>query len=163
KTFGRSGRLSAIAIATMLGSSVLLDWTMAGPSFAAARKYYLTKATFAGDAAATACDPGYHMASRWEVVETTALQYDTRRGITAADSGSGPPTEEFGWIRTGYRPILTGGPGVSNCLAWSSGDPGVDGTYAGIGGGWGVDTAPFVNRWAMEEGSCGTPHHVWCV
>ena len=83
--------------------------------------YYLTKGTFAGDqilsppAATPACDPGFHFASFLEIIDVSNLKYDTARGRTGDDSGSGPPVFTNGWVRSG------GGPGeTAECRTWTS-------------------------------------------
>jgi hypothetical protein len=89
------------------------------------RSYYLTQNLFTGANALTACEPGFHMASLWEIFDTSNLQYDTTRGYTRADSGNGPPQndDDLGWVRTGN--IAGSGftrPGLANCSAWTSPD-----------------------------------------
>ena len=42
-----------------------------------ARKYYLTLPQFEGDQVLTACARGYHMASLFEILDTSNLRYDT--------------------------------------------------------------------------------------
>ena len=65
------------------------------------RAFYVTSVGHKGDAASTACESGFHMASIWEIIDVSNLRYDTARGFTRPDSGSGPPQWEEGWIRTG--------------------------------------------------------------
>ncbi len=67
------------------------DGTSAFLSFGA-RQFYLTRNRFQGDEALTACAPGYHMASLWEIHDVTYLRYNTALGSTQADSGLGPPS-----------------------------------------------------------------------
>ena len=55
------------------------------------RQFCLTKTGFNGSQALTACAAGYHMASLWEIFDTTVLRYNTALGLTKPDSGSGPP------------------------------------------------------------------------
>jgi len=49
--------------------------------------FYLTTTTHDGDSALTACGPGFHMASLWEIHDPSDVEYDTTRGLTSADSG----------------------------------------------------------------------------
>jgi hypothetical protein len=73
------------------------------------KSYYLTQTTHNGSQPLTACAAGYHMASLWEIFDTSNLKYDTALGAVSNDSGSGPPTVVIvaghilnaGWIRTG--------------------------------------------------------------
>jgi hypothetical protein len=63
--------------------------------------YYLTKSTFTGNQALTACAPGYHFASFAEISNPSDVAYNKTLGRNVADSGSGPPSLAYGWIRTG--------------------------------------------------------------
>jgi hypothetical protein len=65
------------------------------------RTFYVTQTTHRGNQTLTACSSGYHMASLWEIFDMSNLRYDTQLGMTAEDSGFGPPTQTLGWIRTG--------------------------------------------------------------
>src|SRR5207245_10636606 len=56
------------------------------------RRFYLTNESFQGNQAITACASGYHMASRFEILDVSVLQYDTGKGLTTDDSGAGPPS-----------------------------------------------------------------------
>jgi hypothetical protein len=117
-------------------------------------KYYLTKDTFTGDQALTACTHGYHMASIFEVAGTSDGQYNTSLGLTLGDSGFGPPQQVYGWIRTG----LANDVGI-NCDGWSTnGIKGV--TAAPI-----VDfqLGPITITWSVVGLVCTEPSHVWCV
>jgi hypothetical protein len=148
----------------MIGLSTLVGLALGAPMLAEAKtKYYLTPGTFQGNAALTACDTGFRMASLWEIRDTTNLQYDRSRGHTLGDSGSGPPTEEWGWIRTGNRSASYGGGGVSNCLAWTTNAPSPSyGTIAHLAGEWYMPTLP-ISPWAANEITCDTAVRVWCV
>jgi hypothetical protein len=48
------------------------------------RVYYLTNTTHLPDSALTACAPGFHMASIWEILDPSNLNYDTARGFGLA-------------------------------------------------------------------------------
>ena len=87
------------------------------------RKFYLTRTEHDGAHALTACAGGYHMASLWEIFDTSNLRYDTELGFTRDDSGFGPPIAQ-GWIRTGYIASGFGPPGLINCKAWTSANHG---------------------------------------
>src|SRR5262245_21260308 len=107
-------------------SSILLPSTSHGQSERGsastrnARRYYLTNTFHDGNEVLTACVAGYHMASLWEIQDPTALRYDNTLGFTRADSGAGPPSGAFGWIRTGWDSDLAGSVGSSNCIAYTS-------------------------------------------
>lgn len=131
-----------------------------GPA-CALRKYYLTKVTFHGNAALTACATGYHMASLWEIFDTSNLQYNTSLGATMDDSGQGPPTEFFGWIRTGT--FSGGNPkfGLVNCNLWTS-SGGDAGTIVALDQDW--SGSPIkITPWNLELVDCASGVMVWCV
>jgi hypothetical protein len=65
------------------------------------RKFFLTKDAAAATQALKACGPGFHMAATFELVDAGVLRYDTTKGMTMADSGSGPPVGVQGWIHSG--------------------------------------------------------------
>lgn len=138
----------------------------AGPTGACApRRYYLTTTKHDGANALTGCAPGFHMASLWEVFDTSSLVYDTTLGAAREDSGQGPPTLQVGWIRTGYLPQQSLGIGRANCLAWSSAATTAWGTTAGVEHRWsgvGAVVSP-ISPWSALEESCNFPRTVWCV
>jgi hypothetical protein len=85
------------------------------------KRWYLTANTMGGNAPLTACAAGFEMASLWQISDPSTLVYDTTRGATRTDAGSGPPTGLTGWIRTGYASSSgTITEGQDNCSAWSS-------------------------------------------
>lgn len=130
------------------------------------KKFYLTVEYFPGDQATLACEEGYHMASMWEIRDVSNLKYDTDRGVTTADSGSGPPSGEPGYVRTGGASAAAAPPGYGNCYAWTSNDSLDIGTYARLPEFW-IDP-PFGNfthvtsPWSVATTNCGGAR-VWCV
>ena len=126
------------------------------------KRYYLTTSAHLGGAALTACESGFHMASLWEIRDTTDLTYDAERGTTRADSGSGPAAELFGWIRTGGGGSGSPAPGVGNCEAWTSSEVSDLGTMVELNGQW---TAAAVNAspWNAVTNLCSDAAPVWCV
>jgi len=54
------------------------------------KSYYVTKTSHDGSEALTACAEGYHMASLWEIFDTSNLRYNTQLGATAPRFGSRP-------------------------------------------------------------------------
>jgi hypothetical protein len=133
------------------------------------RSYYLTTGTFDGAHALTACAVGYHVASFFEIRETTLLRYNTTLGLTCADCGSGPPATDVGWYRTSWysqAPQLTRG--ENNCLAWTSNLSTNYGTAIGLYNNYqGFDQVyefqVHLGTWNAVEVSCDTPMRVWCV
>ena len=100
------------------------------------------------------------MASFWEISDTSNLKYDTSRGIVIADSGSGPPAEQWGWVRTGSYSDGAGQIGASNCVAWTSDSDARYGTFVFINPDWGTSA---VNTWVASVIYCDYALHVWCV
>ncbi len=126
------------------------------------RQYYLTKEEVTGGNALTACAAGYHMASLWEIFDTSNLRYNTDLGFTREDSGSGPPAGLHGWIRTGSASTTSSTPGIGNCAAWTTSEN-VPGTLAALSSDWTVASDSPTNPWGSAAGSCLGTFPVWCV
>jgi hypothetical protein len=128
------------------------------------RKFYLTKTGHNGAEALSACAVGYHMASLWEVFDTSNLRYDTELGSTDGDSGFGPPND-LGWIRTVEGANSSDIPGSANCNAWTSADPSANGTIVRLQSVW-SSAAPSlsVSPWVSSSNTClASATRVWCV
>jgi hypothetical protein len=69
------------------------------------RKFYLTKPFHKADQALSVCAEGYHMASLWEIHDTSNLRYDRELGLTTVDSGFVPPTPGTAGFTRGTVPI----------------------------------------------------------
>jgi len=137
-------------------------------STAPARGYYLTTGTFDGSHALAACTTGYHMASMWEIHETSTLRYDTTLGFSTADSGSGPPTSSFGWVRTGYdanngNTDSGNFAGIDNCNAWTSNLSTDYGTMIAPFILWNSTGVEVVSPWHALANFCSNSLQVWCV
>jgi hypothetical protein len=138
-------------------------------SAAPSRACYLTKQTYDGSQALTACAVGYHMASLWEIREPSNLRYDTVLGLTTDDSGSGPPTDKlaFGWIRTGSSAATSGNLAVANCNAWTSNASTDFGAAVALSADWGGLSNPVgpIAPWESIVFNCDNHHHVrvWCL
>jgi hypothetical protein len=128
------------------------------------RKFYLTQDFVKGSQALNACAEGYHMASLWEIFDTSNLKYDTTLGTTQDDSGSGPPTGFGGWIRTGYASsgdsLITG---RDNCFAWTSDSDADRGTAANLTFAWDSQQATRIDPWDTSLHACLSLLKVWCV
>jgi hypothetical protein len=133
-----------------------------GPPQFGPRKFYLTQTQHNGSQASTACAEGYHMASLWEIFDTSNLRYNTELGTTYGDSGLGPPNG-LGWIRTGSGPNVLPSAGLSNCNAWTSASPGDYGTFASPTIEWNSITVLRVSPWTALSHNCYEPISVWCV
>lgn len=132
-------------------------------SACALRKFYLTQTSHSGSQALTACAAGYHMASLWEIFDTSNLKYDTALGLTTADSGFGPP-HVAGWIRTGNVTAETGNVlGIGNCNAWTSASFDHFGTEVRLPVFWNFTPATDISPWDANSIHCSAPISVWCV
>lgn len=128
------------------------------------RQFYLTKEGYDGDSVKTACAGGYHMASLWEIWDPSNLKYNPSLGLTADDSGQGPPSEtSAAWVRTGYGSEAgqLDHPGEANCNAWTSAEITDWGTYVILNEEWDQPADMYV--WDAVIGSCTNTLHVWCV
>jgi hypothetical protein len=135
-------------------------------AFAGKRKFYLTTGSpgFLGNQVLTACASGYHTAALWEILDPSNLEYDTKRGVTTDDAGSGPPagSDGDGWIRTGNFSDTAGGPGRVNCAAWTSASGAHLGTIVRLQDTWATTMYP-INPWVPGTKACSSPEGVWCV
>jgi hypothetical protein len=160
--------VTALALAALLvGLLGALLWTprsaIASPTLAESSiplQYYLTTGFYAGDQALLACAPGYHMASLWELLDTSNLRYNTSLGRTGDDSGQGPPYGS-GWIRTGDT-SGTGSPGEANCQAWTSGLAADIGTTVSLPSDWTAGEEDLLG-WNAGSAICSLTRPVWCV
>jgi hypothetical protein len=125
----------------------------------AMREYYLTRGTYGGANASTACASGYHMASLWEILDPSNLKYNTTLGQTLSDSGSGPPTYG-GWVRTGYSSDNGATAGQANCSNWST--TAGYGTYIWLPNTWDAGWEDM-HVWAVNTTTCSNVARVWCV
>jgi hypothetical protein len=129
------------------------------------RRFYLTQTTHNGSQALTACASGYHMASLWEIFDTSNLRYNTVLGVTQDDSGFGPPSGFLGWMRTGRFASAVNSAGGANCDAWTSADAEDFGTAAGLNPDWTGDINPgkSIHPWIAFAVFCDITRPVWCV
>jgi hypothetical protein len=134
------------------------------------RQYYLTTTSHSGGEAdgtdgdgAGVCQPGYHFASLYEILDTSGLRYNTGLGVTRVDSGHGPPAgvPVLGWVRTGNFGSGDPIPGEGNCHGWSSSSASDSGTAAVLPAGW--DTAQDIHVWNATTEPCDSTLWVWCV
>jgi hypothetical protein len=158
-----------------VGSLVMHNSASAAPPAkkCASRGYYLTRDQWPGGQAPTACSAGYHMASLWEIFDTSSLQYDGTLGYTNADSGSGPPTggvsgvgPAFGWVRTGGPSQTAAPPGMSNCNSYSSSSHEDKGTLVLLNTDWSLNATLLLTPtapWVGVLGFCNDHWPVWCV
>ena len=158
--------LGAAGCAAMRGSG----------SGAGLRRFYLTSGTFPGNKVLDACGRGYHMASRFELLDVGMLRYDAHAGFQTDDAGSGPPShaaaygtqDPSGWVRTGGSSRFTDasdrqGSALTNCAAWSTSSPEAYGTVAYLGDRFTAAGGAVAPVWDGGAERCDVPHHVWCI
>jgi hypothetical protein len=128
------------------------------------RQFYVTTSFYTGTLALTACAPGYHMASIWEIADPSNLKYNTVLGGTwyDPDSGQGPPALFYGWVRTGYVSSGSDTVGEGNCKAWSSSSQVYEGTVAALPSDWTAGTQD-AGVWDAVKATCSTSNFVWCI
>lgn len=131
------------------------------PAAAGQRMYYLTNLNYWPSEAKTACAAGYHMASLWEILDTSNLKYNTTLGHTRDDSGQGPMSGYSGWVRTGFSANTGNIPGQANCNGWTSDNPGHSGTFVWLPENWTLTTE--IGVWDVGTYSCGNMISVWCI
>ena len=134
------------------------------------RQYYLTRPAFMAHKVMTACAPGFHFASIWEIADPSNLIYNTELGLVAVDSGMGPPTaykilnvvRAAGWIRTGNTSSINEPPGQANCYGWLSDSTSSEGTTAFLPVDW---TAGYqdLGMWEVGISTCRSERRVWCI
>ena len=169
--YSRRSDLAALLTLALLAAALLtcLAWrpgkATAGSTplvaSAAGREYYLTYALAPNAThALSACTIGYHMASLWEILDTSSLKYNTGLGAARDDSGQGPPAFLGGWVRTGYGSGNASTPGQANCSGWTSTSG--YGTYAQLPSDWA--SAKNIHVWQTNATPCSySSARVWCV
>jgi hypothetical protein len=124
------------------------------------RQFYLTEYSSDADSALGICAAGYHLASLWEIVDPTNLQYNPSLGRQSVDSGLGPPSDQLGWVRTGYSTDSSTTPGQANCSVWS-GSSG-SGSVVNLHDYW-TDGGQYSEVWNAGTTECDLARYVWCV
>jgi hypothetical protein len=136
----------------------------ASPSLQMQRKFYLTTDPVGALDVLTACTDGYHMASLWEIQDTSNLRYNAALGYSAiADQGQGPPTISgtdplAGWVHTGASPSHSATPGLGNCESWTRNNSGRYGTVVYLDSDW-----TTLEGWLAATADCSQTRRVWCV
>lgn len=127
------------------------------------RSFYLTQTAHNGSQALTACADGYHMASFWEIRDTSNLRYETQLGFTRDDSGLGPPSGFAGWIRTGHDANEVPTAGLGNCQVWTSAASTDFGTSVRPPSIWNSADVTLIAPWEAFTFQCDSNIRVWCV
>lgn len=156
--------LSASVIAPELRSSQQAFPAAAFIPSTAGRHFYVTYATYAPGTAPTACSAGYHMASVWEILDVSDLAYDYNQpdAKTVADSGFGPPSNWYGWVRTGNDASSDSTAGTGNCRNWSSVSPSDYGSAVSLAKNW-QTASGHIPGWDAASFTCDSAKPVWCV
>jgi len=125
--------------------------------------YYLTENYFNGATAYTACALGYRMATLWELLDPSNLDYNLSLGYdhSPGDQGSGPPSGEQGWVRTGGVPSIGTGAGNGNCGAWSFSVADQYGSTAWLPNDWSTPSNK-IGIWLTGDQECNARQRVWC-
>jgi outer membrane murein-binding lipoprotein Lpp len=132
----------------------------------ARKKFYLSPSQVGGAEVLDKCATGYHFASLWEILDPSHLEYDSTRGLTRDDTGSGPPSGVNGWIRTGSQASsVTAIPATDNCGAWGQfpvTPPFEKGTIIKLPGEW-DSPGTISDPWIASVSLCSFPQFFWCV
>ena len=128
------------------------------------RGFYLTKLTYFPNQALTACAPGYHMGSIWELLAVSTMNYHYNHPLatTKADSGRGAPSYWYGWVRTGTDAAAVNTAGMGNCLNWTSVSNSDYGVAVRLTRDWSTPLGPL-GPWQATSFTCATISPVWCV
>lgn len=128
------------------------------------RGFYLTNTSYTGSQALTACAKGYHMASMWELMDISTLLYHYAHPYakTKDDSGYGPPSLWYGWVRTGWDSSGSSTAGMGNCLNWTSISASDSGTIVRLSNNWATPLGS-VGPWDVSTWACTGLSPVWCV
>lgn len=162
------GLVAALLVVAVVVVAALL---MRGPAPASAageqisaatdgmRRFYLAPAVANATLAEDGCETGYHFASFWEILDTSGLVYNTALGTFNTDSGSGPPTNWEGWVRTGYSSNSGTTPGQANCNSWGA----TTGNGTTVSLPWDWTTGGDIHVWDAGIAACASPAKIWCV
>jgi hypothetical protein len=84
--------------------------------------FYLTDVAYTPAQSLAACATGYHTASLWEILDVSnrSYAYNHPDAYVRDDSGRGPPSGRYGWVRTGFNASDSGTSGEGNCNNWTS-------------------------------------------
>jgi hypothetical protein len=126
--------------------------------------FYVTSANHPTDQALTACASGYHMASLWEILDVSNMVYAYNHpdAHVQNDSGQGPPSGWYGWVRTGWNASTSATAGTGNCEAWTSRSSDDSTVAIQLATAW--ETAPGdIGPWDATSLTCDHVGPVWCI
>jgi hypothetical protein len=159
--------ISGVATAQVTGVSVFRGTAIAGNlcdddrcSTHALRRYYLSTGIGTGATAPAVCAAGFHMASAFELRDTSQLEYFIPLGDAEADSGRGPVSNNSGWVHTGDASSTT-----TNCSGFTSAAAAQTGyrMILRFPTNWN-DPATQLSPWqASAAVACNLATNVWCI
>ncbi len=160
--------LLGLALLPMMGRGSAVADTASGPLTPLApgspAYFYVTTAVYNGEEALAACSDGYHLASLWELQEVSQLSYavDHPAAKVREDSGQGPPSNWYGWLRTGGIGFTANQAGRANCQVWTSAEADKYGTIARLNDDW-TAAGTTVSPWDSQAWACNNVAPAWCV
>jgi len=162
RTFGEMGQGVGLAV---MGENIHPDRASSVPIPAAIKRgFYLTNASYYPSQALTACAKGYHMASMFELLDVSTLNYHYKHphALVYGDCGYGPPSAISGWVRTGFFTSNSQVAGAGNCKVWTSDALGDYGTIVNLRYDWTVPSTG-IGPWEALSSTCNGGLPVWCV
>lgn len=146
------------------GASLEGELELSAVSGAGNKSFYITMSNFNGANALTACSAGYHLASLWELHDTTGLTYAASHPAakTRSDNGFGPTAGWWGWARTGNDAYVENVAGRANCSNWTSSTGGHYGTIVRLTDNW-ILSAEIISPWDAQTWSCSSFAPAWCI
>jgi len=104
------------------------------------------------------------MASLWEILDVSNLVYAYNHpdAHVQNDSGQGPPSGWYGWVRTGNWDSTSATAGTGNCNNWTSTSSGDSTVAVRLVTAW--ELAPGdIGTWDATSFTCNFNGPVWCV
>ena len=144
--FGKNNVSSANGLANACGGGICTE----------RRRYYMSVSRSRGGGPLGLCLTGFHFASMWELINPSALAYDTRLGEVTDDSGTGPPGYDLAWARNGYQ--SNGSSIRGNCEAWTNNTSG-EGNALMLT----ISSGGEQPTWNNEFRRCDDLFPAWCV
>jgi hypothetical protein len=144
--------------------SLPVESSVSAASSVGGRRVYLTTTNFYPDLARTACNAGFHMASLWEILDTSNWVYDAGQpgAYLNPDMGDGPPSYWYGWVRTGGDSSADNVAGQGNCAVWTTRVGTSYGTSVRLSRTW--ESAPGdIATWDATAFACSFIGPVWCA
>lgn len=169
----RHPSIGFIEVTLIVGLSVAMtsveSWAQEKECCDPRKQYYLSTENVMGGEVGRVCRPGFHMASLWEIFDTSNLRYSQELGLEILDQGSGPPAGIWGWVRTGWTTTAgstegSSKPGQAHCFLWGNSTDDYSGTRVRLPNEWGkAIRASKVAPWEADAKRCNSRQHVWCV